>query len=481
MPFTAYYALLFMILLHLTAANSLTLLDENGSDKGIRLPVVRIPRPQENLVRRASSMHLSNQNEFSYLVPVQIGGQSFPLILDTGSSDLWVVSNDCTTADCSSVSRYSRSLSNGLQTLNAPFDVGYLKGSVSGVVALDVVRLGSYEIRPQVFGLANDIKDMNLANNGHSGILGLCLPATRSIAPEFGPTVLENIFQHIDNPYFALKLGSHPGPDDPSSSLTIGQLDGKYASSLSDLHFIPVSSAGASNYNFWKVPMQGIVTHGMSIPLSPSSVRGVRKGQIAVLDSGTTLMLGPTMDVDAIWKSLGPAARYNRDVGCWEVRCNKAVDVRIILGPKNNEKEYPVEYDDMNWEDSGDSEGWCMGGIQANDDVDSGDWLLGDTFLRSVYAVHFVGNSTHTPHMGLLGTVNREAGIQQFRAKRGPDQDQSSQPEPPMTTPRGLDRRVMPAASTLYALGSVGGFISGAAAMTAFRLWRRFFDAGRRW
>lgn len=25
---------------------------------------------------------------------------------------------------------------------------------------------------------------------------------------------------------------------------------------------------------------------------------------------------------------------------------------------------------------------WCLGGIQANNDVTSGDWLLGDTFLR---------------------------------------------------------------------------------------------------
>ncbi|KAJ8093177.1 hypothetical protein PM082_020662 [Marasmius tenuissimus] len=467
------YALLSMILLHLTAANSTTLIDsESDFRKGFRLPVVRVPY-SGTAVKRSNSMHLSNQNRFSYLVSVRIGGQTFPMILDTGSSDLWVVSDECTTPDCSSVARYSQSLSGLLDILQSPFQLGYLKGSVSGHVARDVVALGSFEIRPQVFGLVNDVKDMNLAENGHSGILGLAFPSEASVSPSSGPTILENIFQNLDNPYFALKLGTQPGPNDLSSSLTLGQLDEKYASNLSDFHFIPVSTAGASGYTFWKVPMQGITVNNMSVPLSSSSVRGVRGGQIAVVDSGTTLMLGPTIDVDAIWKAMGSSARYNQDEGCWQVRCNKAMDIRILLGQKENAKEFPMEYEDANWEYGGDDDGWCMGGIQANDDVESGDWLLGGTFLRSVYALHFVGNATHSPRMGFLGTVDRKVGYEQFRAKRGPDQNQSSS-EPPVTIHGGLERRLIPAAPVMYTLGSAGGFVGGAAVITVFRLRRRF-------
>ncbi|KAK1218260.1 hypothetical protein PQX77_014633 [Marasmius sp. AFHP31] len=444
------YALLSIFLLHLTAANSTALLDsESDFRKGFRLPVVHASYSGTH-VKRSNSMHLSNQNRFSYLVSARIGGQTFPMILDTGSSDLM-----------------------NARHLTSPFQLGYLKGSVSGRAARDVVALGSFEIRPQVFGLVNDVKDMNLGENGHSGILGLAFPSEASISPSSGPTILENIFQNLDNPYFALKLGTQPGLNDLTSSLTLGQLDEKYASNLSDFHFIPVSTAGASGYTFWKVPMQGITVNEVSVPLSSSSVRGVRRGQIAVVDSGTTLMLGPTIDVDAIWKAMGSSARYSQDEGCWQVRCNKAMDIRIFLGQKENVKEFPIEYEDANWEYGGDDDGWCMGGIQANDDVDSGDWLLGGTFLRSVYALHFVGNATHSPRMGFLGTVDRKVGYEQFRAKRGPDQNQSSS-EPPVTIHGGLERRQMPAPPLLYTLGSAGGFVGGAAAITVFRLRRRF-------
>ncbi|KAG7086605.1 hypothetical protein E1B28_002550 [Marasmius oreades] len=421
-------------------------------------------------------MMLSNQNKFSYLVPIRIGGQSFPLILDTGSSDLWVVSDKCSSKDCSSVSRYSQPSSKDLETLGTPFDLSYLKGSVSGVVALDVVSLGSFEIRPQVFGLADDIKDMNLAGNGHSGILGLSFPSEASISPNVAPTVLENIFKYLDEPYFAIKLGTSPGPNDPTSSLTFGQLDEKYASHLSEFFFTPVSTAGASGYTYWKVSIQTFIVDGQPVQLSPSTVRGVRDTQIAVVDTGTTLIVGPTSDVDAIWGATGSAARYNTNEKIWEVRCNKAVDIRLVLGNRDRHVELPIDYEDVNWDEGEHESGWCIGGIQANDDVGSGDWLLGDAFLRSVYTVHFIGNTTHPPSMGFLGTVDRNVTYEQFRAKRGPDLDQSS---PPPANIQGVLRTpARPAAPIVYSLGSAGGFIGGAAAMTAFRMRRRFLAGG---
>ncbi|KAF9262138.1 acid protease [Marasmius fiardii PR-910] len=384
----------------------------------------------------------------------------------------WVVSDNCSSADCASVSRYSQTSSKDLKSSGVLFELSYLKGSVSGVVALDVVSIGPFEIRPQIFGLVHDTKDMNLASNGYSGILGLCFPSEASISPNVAPTVLQNLFEHLDEPYFAIKLGNNPGPYDLTSSLTFGQLDERYASHLSDFYFTPVSTAGATGYTYWKLPFQTFIVNGLPIQLSPSVIRGTHGNrQIAVIDTGSTLMLGPTSDVDAIWGAVGSAARYNTDEKMWEVRCNKAVDVQIVFGDKNHHIQLPIDYEDVNW-DGGNGSGWCMGGIQANDDVDSGDWLLGDAFLRSVYTVHFIGNATHPPSIGFLGTIDRNVTHEQFRAKRGPDLDQSSEP-----SPRIQGRSTMPAAPMLYTIGSAGGFVGGAAAMTAFRVRRRFLGA----
>jgi len=43
---------------------------------------------------------------------------------------------------------------------------------------------------------------------------------------------------------------------------------------------------------------------------------------------------------------------------------------------------------------------WCLGGIQANDDVVSGDWLLGDAFLR-VSLAKTPCSSSHSPEVNV--------------------------------------------------------------------------------
>jgi len=53
----------------------------------------------------------------------------------------------------------------------------------------------------------------------------------------------------------------------------------------------------------------------------------------------------------------------------WEVRCEKAVVVGFILGEQGSEREYLVDPSDINWAVGGSVDGWCMGGIQANDGV----------------------------------------------------------------------------------------------------------------
>ena len=101
-----------------------------------------------------------------------------------------------------------------------------------------------------------------------------------------------------------------------------------------------------------------------------------------VLDTGTTLMLGPTVDVDAFWNSIGTPAivRKSPTSGMWEVRCERSLLVGLVLGDDN--REFPIDPQDTNWDQKQSADGWCTGGIQANDGVVSGDWLLGDIFLR---------------------------------------------------------------------------------------------------
>ncbi|KAG5645910.1 hypothetical protein DXG03_005057 [Asterophora parasitica] len=232
--------------------------------------------------------------------------------------------------------------------------------------------------------LANYTQGLGLSGSGNSGILGLSFPTIASISLADGNTLLNNILSSFDEPdrYFAFKLGRGSGPDDTTSSFTVGELDDTICSDFSNFSFMPVSKAGTDSYNYWKLPLQSLTIDNTTFPLSPSLVSGA-KAPIAVLDTGTTLILGPTRDVEAFWLALDEdATRKNEITGLWEIRCDLGVSVSFVLGDSGCERAFSIDPGDINWEEGGSDARWCIGGIQANDGVTSGDWLLGDVFLR---------------------------------------------------------------------------------------------------
>ncbi len=118
--------------------------------------------------------------------------------------------------------------------------MGYLVGSVNGVVAYETVAFGPHEISQQAIGefhshstkarsfmdtpaLVNETRDLNLSSAGNSGVMGLSFPSTAVIPQTAGRTLLENVLSHFDDDrhFSAFRLGR----DLRDSSLTFGQLD----------------------------------------------------------------------------------------------------------------------------------------------------------------------------------------------------------------------------------------------------------------
>ncbi|KAF9458653.1 aspartic peptidase domain-containing protein [Collybia nuda] len=333
-------------------------------------------------------------------------------------------------------------------------------GSVLGTIAFETVDIGPFSISSQIFALANSTFGLGLSNTGNSGILGLSFPSIAAISLLDGETLLDNIFANFDGPnrFFAFQLGRDASIDD-ANSFTLGKLDSNITDDWSGFSFTPVSQAGGGSFNYWKLPLHSLVIDSVVFPLSPSLVRGADR-PIAVLDTGTTLILGPTSDVKAFWRAVSQegATRENPITKMWEVRCDRGVSVSFVLGDYGSEREYPLDPSDINWEEGGSSGGWCMGGIQANDGVNSGDWLLGDVFLRNVYVTHHLSNSTNPPLIGLLNLTNPVGSILQFREDRGPDQSLPSTP----WIRQGIPNIHRPRTSTIYVVSTISGFVGGA-------------------
>ena len=228
-----------------------------------------------------------------------------------------------------------------------------------------------FHVRFYYAALANQTIGLYLSNTGHSGILGLAFDSQASIELTSGQPLIKNLASHLpeESRYFAVGLTN----SESGSSFTIGELDPAYANSTDEFKWsdVYVNPGKGQVYDYWKVPLKGISINGTFLkPLTESKVVD-SPTPIAVLDTGTTLMLGPAVDVQYFWRTVG-GSRQNSD-GQWQVLCNRGVVVKVTLGGNGTEAEYVVHPSDVNWMDGGHEEDasgkWCIGGVQANDHV----------------------------------------------------------------------------------------------------------------
>ena len=76
------------------------------------------------------------------------------VVLDTGSSDLWVADNQCTNCD-NTTPVFQTSQSSSFQTSSgqdARVQLVYGSGQASGLIAKDTVTMSGFTVQQQVFG-----------------------------------------------------------------------------------------------------------------------------------------------------------------------------------------------------------------------------------------------------------------------------------------------------------------------------------------
>merc|ERR1712203_566225 len=128
-----------------------------------------------------------------------------------------------------------------------------------------------------------------------------------------------------------------------------------------DFSYVPLTSE-----TYWQVALDGVT-------LGSDSVSSTQK---AIVDSGTSLLAGPTADVNAIAKKLGAKSVLGKE---WTVDCSKDLpDLAFTLGGKD----YTLKKEDLILQQSGST---CILGLMGIE-VPSGPlWILGDVFMRKYY------------------------------------------------------------------------------------------------
>ncbi|KZV93355.1 acid protease [Exidia glandulosa HHB12029] len=398
---------------------------------GFVLPLERVSVRKSSSRAPGRRQELQDADEFAYLLTISVGDQRFPVVLDSGSSDLWIASTECASAAEARVATYNASLSRSFSNSTLPFELRYLTGAVHGSIGWETVLFGPFLVARQTFALVNSADALDLAQSHNSGILGLAFTNRAAIDAKAGTTLLENVLTHVDEAdrFFGVRLAREGGVNASNSSFSVGQLDESVASRSAEIAFSAVFPTAAGDaYDYWKLPLHHLTVDLGSGPfqfdLSPSKMPNAPEGaNVAVLDTGTTLVLGPSADIARFYALLGDAARQV-DGGLWEIKCSRRVGLSFALGDVKGEslREYVVHPFDVSW--GGEHYlGWCLGGLQANDKVISGDWLLGDTFLRNVYVTHRPANGATPPILGLLALTDPASSAQEFAQQRGEDTD----------------------------------------------------------
>ncbi|XP_029283853.1 cathepsin E-like [Cottoperca gobio] len=319
----------------------------------------------------SSSEKIYNFMDAQYYGEISLGTpvQNFSVIFDTGSSDLWVPSAYCVSQACALHRRFRAFQSTSFHHDGRIFGIHYGSGHLMGVMARDTLKVGGLTIQTQEFGESVYEPGSAFVMARFDGILGLGYP---SLAEILGNTVFDNMMAQktVDEPVFSFYLTRKTSVSNPEGELLLGGTDEALYSG--PINWLPVTVRG-----YWQIKMDSVAVQGVS-SFCPHGCQ-------AIIDTGTTLIAGPTKDILSLQQLIGatPTTIGEFIIDC--ARLTSLPHVTFILGGK----EYTLCAEHyVRKEMLGDRE-LCFSGFQATDIVSTEGplWILGDVFLTEVYTI----------------------------------------------------------------------------------------------
>ncbi|XP_031582303.1 pepsin A-like [Oreochromis aureus] len=312
---------------------------------------------------------MTNDADLSYYGTISIGTppQSFSVIFDTGSSNLWVPSVYCNSTACENHNQFNPSQSSTFQWGNQSLSIQYGTGSMTGFLGSDTVEVGGISVANQVFGLSQTEASF-MTYMQADGILGLAFQsiASDNVVPVFNTMITEGL---VSEPIFSVYLS---GNSEQGSEVVFGGTDSTHYTGT--ITWIPLSSA-----TYWQINMDSVTINGQTVACSG--------GCQAIIDTGTSLIVGPTTDINNLNSWVGASTDQSGDaiVNCQNIP--SMPDVTFTLN--GNAFTVPASAY-VSQSSSSCTTGFGQGGTMQL-------WILGDVFIREYYAVF----NAQTQNIGL--------------------------------------------------------------------------------
>lgn len=297
--------------------------------------------------------------DYSYFAPITIGSAETKMymLLDTGADRSWVMSSTCTSNPCLNHNLFDASTSTTSELSTTEFSISYGSGSVSGVMNTDTISFAGMNL-PMTFGLANITSD-DFLNFPIDGILGLSL--SRGDTPSFIDRVVAS--KALKSNIFGVSLnrmsdGSNTG------EINFGSPDSTRFNG--DLVYMAVDAGASGN---WAIPMDNV---------GFGSTQSGLTGRLAYLDTGTSFIFCPPKDAIA-FHALIDGVKSDDNV-TFHVPCTSADSINFTFGGTT----FAVSTKDWIGPEVN---GVCTSNVYGRSVVGDTNWLIGDTFLKNVYAV----------------------------------------------------------------------------------------------
>lgn len=244
------------------------------------------------------------------------------------------------------------------------FAIHYGSGPVSGKFAEDTVSVQGITVPEQKLGVISNARGLGAAYSmgKFDGIFGL---GFSSLSIGGVPTVLDNAIKKnlLDKPIFGFYLG-----DFSDGELTLGGVN--EARYTGDFHKVKLLSA-----SYWEITLDSV-----------DAGSNIVKGTTAIIDSGTSLITGPSKEIRKLAKSVGAKKLIT---GQYVIDCDKTdsmPDVSFTI----DGKVYSLTGKDTVMK-SGNTCLFAFMSLDMKGDT-TPKWILGDVFMRKYYTMFDLEN-----------------------------------------------------------------------------------------
>ncbi|TXG55390.1 hypothetical protein EZV62_020646 [Acer yangbiense] len=272
----------------------------SNEGEGIRAPIKTYHLPGNLGDSDADIVSLKNYMDAQYFGEIGIGSpsQTFTVIFDTGSSNLWVPSAKCYfSVACYFHSKYKSSQSTTYNKNGTSAAIQYGTGAISGFFSQDSVKVGDLVVKNQDFIEATKEASITFLAAKFDGILGL---GFQEISVGKAVPVWYNMVNQglVNEPVFSFWLNRDTEGDEGGELVFGGVVSDHFKGEHT---YVPVTQKG-----YWQFEMADVLIDGETTGYCSDGCK-------AIADSGTSLLAGPTTVITQINHAIGAAGVISQE------------------------------------------------------------------------------------------------------------------------------------------------------------------------